>query len=274
MMFRRDWGMVNIGLSIARSTGTDPDWGFTSNDNSTDETVQGFVASGMVNFDFSEKFQAGLLGYFYWADEDRAIDPVARVYEDLSDFGIYAKWQFHPYAALRGVYYIQNASVTPRTADILNPRDDDGNAWKVFLKLEQDLLRFTDLQLEYGEIDNNFVLWNEPYSFGGNSLLQAARARDAYNGTTTKLYGVKAAQQWNDKWDTWIRYYHADFDIWRLQPGFSDDVDDFGIGVGYQLNPAVHFELAYDKIDYGRANGPGTFEVDDHLIQFQTSVSF
>ncbi|MDR3166054.1 MAG: S-layer protein, partial [Synergistaceae bacterium] len=70
-----------------------------------------------------------------------------------------------------------------------------------------------------------------------------------------------ASQQWNDKWDSWLRYSWADYD------NGGEEFNQIGAGIGYQLNPAVHFELAYDYAEYNNGS-------DDNLIRFQTVVNF
>jgi len=92
--------------------------------------------------------------------------------------------------------------------------------------------------------------------------------------TTTKVLGIKAGQEWGDtNWSSWLRYYSADYGM-----DFHDKVNQYGIGIAYQYNPAVKFELAYDYIDFGNqcldvAGDP--IEVgNDHVIRFGTFISF
>ena len=40
------------------------------------------------------------------------------------------------------------------------------------------------------------------------------------------------------------------------------------------LTPAISFELAYDKIDYGDRNPAGFRNGDDNAIRFRTFVKF
>jgi hypothetical protein len=159
--------------------------------------------------------------------------------------------------------------------------DENFDAWKAILTIDQDLLKFTNLQIEYAQIDNGFNLWNAPYDSIGNNIL-ANRPFDP--DSTSKVFGVRAAQKWGEsRWDSWIRYYQADYD-----ERWIDDVQNFGLGIGYRLNPAVHFELAVDYIDYGKVatgriigglpeyvnRGGERYIDDDIVVRFQTKVSF
>ncbi len=57
-----------------------------------------------------------------------------------------------------------------------------------------------------------------------------------------------------------------------------DDATNWSLGFAYRLNPAVEFELAYDKIDFGSVNGANAggkgYTGDDHMIRFRTFVTF
>ena len=89
-----------------------------------------------------------------------------------------------------------------------------------------------------------------------------------WNDGTTKFLFVKAEQQWTEKWSTYLRYGHADFDTNEI-----DDADNYGIGVTYQYTPAIAFRLAYDYVDYGDC-GAAYYSGDDHVFQFRTVVNF
>ncbi len=68
----------------------------------------------------------------------------------------------------------------------------------------------------------------------------------------------------------------ADFSGARdaTQVGNVEDTVNYTFGVAYQLNPAVRFELLYDKIDYGTGNHSDFRSGDDHLVRFRTQVVF
>ena len=76
-----------------------------------------------------------------------------------------------------------------------------------------------------------------------------------------------AEHKWDDKWSSYLRLQHADFDTQGI-----DDADGYGVGVTYQYTPAIAFRLAYDYVDYG-SQGP-RYTGDDHVIQFRTAINF
>jgi hypothetical protein len=139
---------------------------------------------------------------------------------------------------------------------------DNTNAWKVILDIDQDLLKFTSLWLEYAQFEGGFLLQKEPYAVEGNLLTYIAPGGMFLDDTT--VFGVRAKQQWNDKWSTWERYWKADPDDFGVL-----ETDNFTFAVGYQYSPAIYFELAYDKLD---SDGYGWD--DNDLIRFQTVVNF
>lgn len=88
------------------------------------------------------------------------------------------------------------------------------------------------------------------------------------NGTT-KYFFAKAKQQWNDKFNTFVRYARADFDSPSL-----DDATEFGIGAGYQYTPAIYFELMYDQVDHGDSLHKDAYRGEESVIRFRTTVNF
>jgi phosphate-selective porin len=78
-----------------------------------------------------------------------------------------------------------------------------------------------------------------------------------------------AEQKWNDKWSTFGRYFSADFDT----DGYSS-TKTWGVGINYQYNPAVKFELSYDAMDYGTGNPHGLRNGDYGVVLFRTFASF
>jgi hypothetical protein len=155
---------------------------------------------------------------------------------------------------LKGIYYHQDIK------DF-----DNASAWKAILAIDQDMLQFTSLQFEYSQIGEGFVTDTDPYAVLGFSH-PVITVTD-----TMKTYGVWARQNWGDtRWNSWFRYYRSDYgSVGDLSIGI---VDSFGVGIGYQLNPAVAFELAYGYAKFGSSD---IFESEnDHIIRFQTSVSF
>lgn len=90
---------------------------------------------------------------------------------------------------------------------------------------------------------------------------------------TSKWWFVKADQQWNDKWSTFIRFANVGYDTAGL-----DDATEWGLGVGYQYTPAIGFELAYDQVDHGdngwAVGDPEVARGKDHVVRFRTTINF
>jgi hypothetical protein len=251
--FRKDWGIANLQLVVARENDDDSGASVVVWDPVAGALVtnpawneEAYLIAGLADFNFSEKFRGGLLAYYYaYDDGDKATFG-----DSLFLGGVYAGFKFHPSLELKGIYYYQD----------VDKEDDSTNAWRVVLDVNQDLLKFTSLWLEYAQFEKGFVLGNQPYNWSNDNGIITA-GNDGIVKEDTKVYGVRANQKWNDKWDSYLRYFHAEADN-------IEDVDDWTVGVGYQLNEAVHFELGYGQIDGGNKYD------SDQLIRFQTFVSF
>jgi hypothetical protein len=280
--FRKDWGLANLELVVARQNETDA-VGLPSVDDNVPGSLENFLIAGLANFEINERVRGGVMLYYWMTDEevDRPA-PLPDSDTDLLTVGVYAGFKFTPDIELKGVYYHQGLGDDWRAFGVVNP-DDTASAWKVILDVKQEALKFTSVWLEYGNIDNNFAKVPAPYSGiggGGANLLFNKPYR--WNENTTKVYGIAARQQWNDKWRTFIRYFAADYDTVDI-----DDATNWTVGVAYRLNPAVEFELLYDYIDYGGYLTPGGVLVndgpggprsgrvdDDHIIRLRTFVTF
>jgi hypothetical protein len=255
LSFKKSWGVADFLLSVARAT--DATWDFETPDV---DLTEAFLVVANVNANFSEKFRAGLLGYWLLTDDE--VD-VAGVETDhnLTTYGGYLGFKFTPEIELKGIYYTQKQGKdTPRYVS----DEDSANAWKAILDVQQEALKFTSLWLEYGKMDNNFEYLgvDSPYGFNGADVL----AKRPVTLDSTTIWAVHAAQQWNDKWRTYLRFVHADFGVDGI-----DEATDWSVAVGYRYSPAIEFELGYDKIDYGDV---GDITGDDHLIRFRTFITF
>ncbi|MDR3353902.1 MAG: S-layer homology domain-containing protein [Synergistaceae bacterium] len=297
--FKKDWGLANLELVVARQSGRitpavyDPNFQAVSNGDAAGSPnaansivdfpggLESFLIAGLADFNINERVRAGVMLYYWMTDEEVKFANNTESDTDLLTLGVYAGFRFTPDVELKGVYYHQGlgdnwrAPISPTNP---NP-DDTASAWKVILDVKQEALKFTSVWLEYGHIDNNFAKMPAPYSgIGGGADLMFNRP-EGLNESTTKVFGIAAGQQWNDKWRTFIRYFAADYDT-----QFIDDATNWTVGVAYRLNPAVEFELLYDYIDYGGFlaadgrtlynAGPGGRDDDDHIIRLRTFVTF
>ena len=271
--FRKDWGMANLQFIVGRlgdnqqarygtfelnpNTGTGRE--ITPNINN----LERFYVAGLANFDVNEKFRAGVMAYYFWADNEMQLAGGGESDTDILTVGGYMGFKFMPEIELKGIYYYQSLGDSYAVGN-----DDTANSWRVILDVDQSLLKFTSAWIEYGQLDNHFRTFtgNVAYSGLGADLLAN---RPTGNSNSSKIYGANLGQKWNDKWRTWARYYAVDYDTNGL-----DDATNWGLGVAYRLNPAVEFQLAYDKIDYGDGNGAGFRNGDDNLIRLRTFVTF
>ena len=280
---QKTWGMADFDLIVARNF-DNGGLGIRYNEESIFTGIEQFMVAAKVGLDFNEKVMFGLMGYWYFTDEEMAVNIGGLNYEtdtDLYTYGVYAGYSFTPSIQLKGIYYMQDqgdtlaALMTSEGTDY----DDSANAWKAIIDVKQDALKFTSLWLEYGQMDNNFVMnaWGgdngtgvNPYAWIGAELLK----NRPLNTNTAKIWGARADQQWNDKWRSYLRYYSVDFDT-----DIVDDANNWTVGIAYRLNPNVEFELAYDAIDYGSSydaagNALQRRNGDDNVVRFRTYVTF
>ncbi|MDR3331706.1 MAG: S-layer homology domain-containing protein [Synergistaceae bacterium] len=278
--FERDWGLANLKFLVGR---VNDDAGFPGDleEDSALEDFAGlekFLIAGQANFTFSEKFRAGLLAYYFITDNEISLPDGKETDLGLGVFGAYAGYAFTPDIEGKALYYYQTQGDT--LAEALSGYaanyDDSASAWKVILDIKQDALKFTSLWLEYGQIDNNF-LTNERFGLYTDDNLGAIKYSGSgtnllynmpYNGNSSKVYGARLDQEWNDKWRTYLRYFAVNHDTDGI-----DDAANWSVGVGYRLNPAVEFELSYDAIDYG-TGAQNERNGDDNIIRLSTYVTF
>ncbi len=288
----KTWGLASFALAFARN-GDDGTMGYDFNGDGVLDgpAIEQFLIAARADFDFSEKFSAGLLGYYFLTDQEIDYTVGGLTGETDSDFGtygVYLDYSFTPNVALKGLYYYQTQGDT--VARIMSGNiadyDDSANAWKAIVDVKQDALKFTSLWVEYGQMDNNFLgnnklLYNGPYmnaSVGQNPYAYAGAEilrNQPNNLNTSQILMVYAQQQWNEKWRSFLRYIQVDYDT-----SYLDDAFGWSVGVGYRLSPAVEFELMYDYIDYGDGWIEGgvrdaNYRWDnDSIIRFRTYVTF
>ena len=219
-----------------------------------------------LNWQPGEKFFAGATGY--WFDDDSTPDTAGDL--GVKNYGLYAGYKFTPAVELKGIYYFQDLGKDVSGAAY----EDSPKAWKAVLDVKQDLLKFTGLWIEYSQQDNTFLGYNDRYSIGGGAYDHVGRNMEYANPYgTSKWWFVKADQQWNDKWSTFIRFANVDYDTAGL-----DDATEWGLGVGYQYTPAIGFELAYDQVDHGdngwAVGDPEVARGKDHVVRFRTTINF
>ena len=217
-----------------------------------------------LKFNFSERLW--LSGNYYVSKPGEHAEVGV---DDFKVWWIGVGFKFGSGIELKGAYYKQDFDESHTS--YLGNDIDDAKGWKAILNVDQDVLRFTSLWVEYGKFDEGLTTENLPYAFH-KSLgdWYALGVGDIVFPVDTKVLFVALKQQWNEKWSTFERYVHYDFD------SSFDKVKDWAVGVGYQYTPNLYFELAYNRIDTGdnvpRLSGYDFREGD--IIRFRTLLSF
>ncbi len=252
-------GYTYRGVQVAKSFGLAEFSAFAASNMADDGiSVYGGNESGeyygaRLKFDFSEK--AWLSGNYYLSQpgEDAEVGV-----GDFKAYWVGAGYKLGSGIELKGAYYWE---------DITEPEagyDDSPNAWKAILTIDQDVLKFTSLWVEYAQFDKGFVCESAPYAF--HSYTSDFLGEDvAPIPEDTDVLFIALKQEWTEKWSTFERYDHYDID------GYGK-IKDWAIGVGYQYSPNLYFELAYNQFDIGDFNYPG-FD-DEGIVRFRTLFTF
>ena len=255
-----------------------------------------------LNFNFGEKVRFALNGIMRDVDNDTmgtavnftleddyaelpwGPDTAVYTYSLLSGGDIATYWvdfqiDLMEGVAVKGAWYQQDQGWDYVAGIPGEFYDDSPNAWKVIVDVDQDVLKFTSLWLEYAKMDQWFFTEWQPYDNYGFSVTPTMGV-----GEQEVLF-IRADQQWNDKWGTFVRYVNVNADLGWIQDAIDDsmpvghlamndwDTVDWTFGVTYRYTPNMKFELLYDDIDDGQALELSGF-ADDSLIRLRTHITF
>ena len=146
--------------------------------------------------------------------------------------------------------------------------DDKSKHWAVMLDVNQNLLKFTSLWLEYGQYDAGFINENGGAVVASGKYYRDSGLTDAVTvPVDLKYFRVVLAQKWNEKWATHLFYYGYDFDYEKGADGRKPK--EWGLGVQYTLNPNTTIGLNYMKVDYDEKD-----DRNDNRIRLRTQVTF
>jgi hypothetical protein len=166
---------------------------------------------------------------------------------------------FNENIAFKGQYFIQDLEEDWAWFD------DSPSAWKAILQVSQDQLKFTDLWIEYAQIDEGFYFaYADPYAWAlSESIFGFYSGYAVYDST---ILNIVAKQKWNDQWWTYVRYMNVDVDDADMF-----DYSNYTASVRYNYTPNLWFELGYDKIDSDLFDAVDWAE---DMVWFRTTVNF
>ncbi len=236
-----------------------------------DKDLKAFGAWELVvaaQLQFTERFGFDLGAQAFLGDNAEYVDTATNSgwsFDNL--WTIYAglRFNFNDDIALKGIFYHQqlNGDVWAQNAAgtyVWQEADlDSTNHWKLIVDVKQEALKFTSLWLEYGQMDEGFIV---PTGLGDNGALFTSKYFGEVLPDDLKYWRAALGQTWNDKWATHLFYNGYNFDD-------MDDLTEWGLGVQYTYNPSVKFGLNFVKIDWDS----DTIN-DDHVIRFRTQVTF
>jgi len=216
----------------------------------------------MLKIQPNEKFGGRAFGYWWHMTEPWYIDGVSFDDVDFSAYGLNLFVNFTPSVTLDLLYFQENLD-----DDIVFNNEDSPATWQAILKVGQDVLKFTDLRIEYTNFDEGWLLYNDLYANYHNDMLWSLGGV-VLPCDTTSLF-VRAQQKWSDKWSTMLRYVNVSFD-----DSADSGATAYTLGVTYNYTPALAFTLLYDNVSYDGAAEVNEGFDEDHTIRFQTEVSF
>ena len=282
--FEKKWSKVKLDFAAGRADSTGPRF-YTASTYNTEDGNSKYDMLYAVNlkWDITDKLFLGGIGYFRQGDGEKA-NVTGTSFDNSQTYGVTAGYKLTDGIALKGVYYWQkysNGALMPHAVyeGAVDKIDDSNHAFKVILDIKQNVLKFTDLWVEYASFTNGFGGNNGAgehvncYSIGGYMEPGIMWARPI-NNETAKVWFVSAKQQWNKKWGTFVRFNHGNWG--------TDGIDnsyEWGVGVTYKMTPAITFRLAYDEIKYGDVTAKcqaagGALKGKDKMVFFETDVKF
>ena len=188
-----------------------------------------------------------------WNFPDSSIKGQGKAWSDIFTSWLGVDYNFMNGATLHGIVYYQKADTDDNYWGKGNVKDrpDGGIAWRAALDLNQDVLKFTSLYIEYMRmgcgfytlegIENNILLGDMEYdkvSFFGNVA-----------NNSLSMWKLGANQRWSDKLSTWLFYADIDGSACGGYSDISVGLRQYGIGVEFAYSNNVIFGLNYLKWD-------------------------
>lgn len=152
------------------------------------------------------------------------------------------------------------AIALPAHASIL---DEDPLAWRLSLNIGQDRLRFSSLWFEYSKFDEGLTLDSGPRAFNDDQWFMSSGNSGYYFAPQEMdMWHLGVRQDWGKSgFSTFERYtrYYKD----------EDTYNEWGVGLGFQYNPKLYFEVTYNDQPLPLQN-----DERDRQIRFRTMISF
>jgi len=200
------------------------------------------------------------MNYDYWNYETVSINGTD---DDISVLG--AELVLTPWNGIKvgGEYWKQDNETFWQINNIKDP-----SAWKVYGFVDQNVLKYTSVYVEYSSFGQGFWLQNDPFApFGADVLFAMNNVNNSLCYDTTSFY-TKLNQQWNEKFNSYVRYVKIDNDR-SVDNLLDQSVSNWSTGVWYHYTPSVAFGLEYDNVDYDNV-----LLNDDNMIRLQTNITF
>jgi len=191
------------------------------------------------------------------------------------------RFDFTPAIALKGIYLHQahNADMWDSAGFRYNWDWENAANYKIIFDAKQELLKFSNIWLEYNYVDRGFWVPVGPqYMFHDGDYMATTAVGNVYrNGILQydmNLWRVAAQQAWNDKLTTYLFYENgrfADVDTNSAGDWINGRFNHFGVGIVYQYNPTIGFGLMYQGVAYA-----GAWEdyANESMVRFRTHIAF
>jgi hypothetical protein len=275
--FKKPFSMGSFEMFVAHDEDVDLTTGDFPISSHAGITSDRYLYGARLAFDFNENFHVAanyVKNDFYQSFPHTFLIPDDGEIS-LSGIDVATLWgdiivNFNENIAFKGQYFVQDLD------DLVGLADDSPTAWKAIIDVKQDALKFTDLWIEYAQIDQNFMFMNaDPYAWALQaSIFGAPHYAGVGVGAAladTTVLNIVAKQKWNDQWWTYLRYINVDVDnLGSIDTSFVD-YSGYTASVRYNYTPNLWFEVGYDKIDCDAIDEVGW---DDSMVWFRTTVNF
>lgn len=138
---------------------------------------------------------------------------------------------------------------------------DNPTHWKGMVTVDRDVLRFTDLTVEYAHFDPYFLVMNTPYNFILNSTGGVLEGGQFVPEETNVLF-VRANQMLFDKVETTQRFVQT-----KLVDS-NETNKTYSFSVKYHYTPSMFFELGYEHLNHFDN------DLNDERVRFRVMVYF